>query len=122
MKESFRGVEESIFQSSAKLHLTVTVAALLDDSEQAEAVKALSDCKAEVIDPFLALTGPLEIVVAGIDCMKTNTKHAHVLYASAKAVRDSDEEVLQKVADSINEFFYNRGTYLPTQVFLKHNQ
>lgn len=112
MKESFRGVEKSIFQSPAKLHLTVTVAALLDESEQAQAVKALSDYKTEIMDPLLTLTGPLEIVVAGIDCMNTNTKHTHVLYANAKVVQDSDEEVLQRLADSINEFFYNRGTYL----------
>lgn len=105
------GVEDSIFISSTKLHLTIVVSALLDDSERSEAIKALEDCKAEVVDPLISETGPLNIQVAGIDSMNSELKKVHVLYANAKIVHDSDKEILQTLANGINDFFYNRGKH-----------
>ncbi|KAK4879745.1 hypothetical protein RN001_007891 [Aquatica leii] len=103
------GVEESIFQSSLKLHLTIAVFALMNDSEKEEAVAALSACKTEVIEPLLATSGPWKIQVSGIDCMTENYFKANVLYANAKIVNDTDEDLLQKIANAILEYFYERG-------------
>ncbi|KAF5305209.1 hypothetical protein FQA39_LY09297 [Lamprigera yunnana] len=102
------GVEESIFQSPIKLHLTIAVSVLLSDSEKEEAIAALNTCKSEIIEPFLFTKGHLKIKVTGIDCMNDNFSKVNVLYAKAK-VDSEDEDVLQKLADSISDYFYDRG-------------
>ncbi|XP_031343533.1 activating signal cointegrator 1 complex subunit 1-like isoform X2 [Photinus pyralis] len=103
------GVEDSVFQSPLKLHLTICVFVLLSPSEKEEAVKALNDCKTEVLDTFLSSETPLKVHVAGIDCMNDNHSKVNVLYANAKIVQDNNEEVLQKLANAISDYFYNRG-------------
>lgn len=45
-----RGVEDSIFLSTEKLHLTITTFVLLDDFEIENAVKMLQDCKTDIIE------------------------------------------------------------------------
>lgn len=81
----------------------------MDDNEKAEAVKVLNDCKIQVIDPILSKTGPFTIRVAGIDCMNENLQRVNVLYANAKTVHESDGTILQRIANGISEYFYERG-------------
>lgn len=45
-----RGVEDSIFLSTEKLHLTISTFVLLDDFEIENAVKMLQDCKTDIIE------------------------------------------------------------------------
>lgn len=42
-------MEESIFQSGLKLHLTISVFSLFDDTEVEEAKKTLQDCREKVL-------------------------------------------------------------------------
>lgn len=45
-----RGIDESIFQSPEKLHLTIATFVLLDDFEVENATKILNDCKTDIIE------------------------------------------------------------------------
>ncbi|XP_063922833.1 activating signal cointegrator 1 complex subunit 1-like [Zophobas morio] len=103
------GMEESIFQSPFKLHLTVVVFALLDDHEKSEAIKALQDYKNMILDPLIAKSGPVKIRVSGIDCMNNNYKKVDVLYANAKLVDESEDLSLQKLVNELSDHFYDRG-------------
>lgn len=47
--ENIKGMHESIFQKAERLHLTISVFSLLDDSEITEAIKELNECKEKII-------------------------------------------------------------------------
>lgn len=42
-------IDESLFQTSSKLHLTIGMLKLLDDNEKEQAVNALRNCKENII-------------------------------------------------------------------------
>lgn len=44
-----RGVDETIFQTPSKLHLTIGVMKLLDDAERNQAVEALNYCNEHIV-------------------------------------------------------------------------
>lgn len=106
---SLRGVEESIFQSSLKLHLTINVLVLLNDREKKEAVIALEEFNENFFKPLKEKTGGLKIHVAGIDCMNEDYKKVDVLYAKAKIHNESEETNLQDIANKLSEHFYEKG-------------
>ncbi|RZC38393.1 jmjC domain-containing protein 4, partial [Asbolus verrucosus] len=107
--DKIEGMEESIFQSPQKLHLTIVVFALLDDHEKSEATKALQDYKNTILDPLIKKTGPLKIKIFGIDCMSENLKKVDVLYAKASIVDENEESNLQKIVNGLSDHFYERG-------------
>lgn len=59
--------------------------------------------------PLLKKTGLLKIQVKGIDCMNSNYKRTNVVYAKAKFVNETEEISLQKIADDLSRYFYERG-------------
>ncbi|XP_044751565.1 activating signal cointegrator 1 complex subunit 1-like [Coccinella septempunctata] len=106
LANNYQGVEESIFQSVLKLHLTIAVFTLLDDKERHEALDVLREVK----NSFEKTEVPLKIRVKGLNCMNANYSKVNVLYAEASLAEDSkSEESLQKIADSILNTFYERG-------------
>ncbi|KAF5285750.1 hypothetical protein FQR65_LT02278 [Abscondita terminalis] len=107
--DPIHGLDESIFQSSLKLHLTIVVFALMDSFEKDEAIAALSACKTEVIEPLASSHGPYKIKVSGINCMNDNVAKANILYANAKIEHEGDDDLLQKIANAISEYFYEKG-------------
>ncbi|XP_057660454.1 activating signal cointegrator 1 complex subunit 1 [Diorhabda carinulata] len=106
---SLRGVEESIFQSPLKLHLTINILVLLNDREKNEAVLALEEFNENVLKPLKQKNGELKIHVAGIDCMNGNYKKVDVLYAKAKIYNETEEISLQDIANQLSEHFYQKG-------------
>nr|XP_023020546.1 activating signal cointegrator 1 complex subunit 1-like [Leptinotarsa decemlineata] len=108
-EEDLYGIEDSIFQSHLKLHLTINVMVLLDSREKNEAIKALEDCNTTIMKPLLDVTGPLKIQVSGIECMNNNYEKVDVLYAKAKFLNETEDITLQRVSNAISDFFYERG-------------
>ncbi|KAJ8935076.1 hypothetical protein NQ314_013021 [Rhamnusium bicolor] len=108
-EKNIKGMDESIFQSSLKLHLTVIVFALTDEREKLEAINTLEEYKTTVLCPLLEGTGPLKIHVAGIECMNDNYRNADILYANAKIINETEEVNLQKIVNDISNYFYERG-------------
>lgn len=43
-------IDESLFQTPSKLHLTIGMLKLLDDNEKKQAIEALMNCKEKIIE------------------------------------------------------------------------
>ncbi|CAH0557145.1 unnamed protein product [Brassicogethes aeneus] len=105
--EGIENMEECIFISPLKLHLTLTVFCLFEE-ELHEATKALQEYKEKFVSLFKKY-GSLKIKVEGINIMNNNPKKVDVLYANAKITHDDEEVDLQKIVDDVSEYFYERG-------------
>ncbi|GJQ70415.1 hypothetical protein Trydic_g22843 [Trypoxylus dichotomus] len=101
-------MHETIFQKPERLHLTVGVFSLLNDVERSEAIKALNECKDNVINPIVSKSGPLRITVSGLGCMNNNHNKVNVLYANAKICTGQD--LLQSMVNSISKHFYEKAS------------
>ncbi|CAG9863189.1 unnamed protein product [Phyllotreta striolata] len=108
--ENTRGLEESIFQSALKLHLTIDVLVLLSEAEKKEAKKALQEFNDDVLKPLIARNGPIKIHVSGITKFDDEKiDKVNVVFAKAKFVNETDEVNLQKIANALLEHFYEKG-------------
>ncbi|XP_051795013.1 activating signal cointegrator 1 complex subunit 1 isoform X1 [Acanthochromis polyacanthus] len=99
------GVEGSIFQNPAKLHLTVGTLALLNGTEVRKACEHLQECEKFIRD----ITGgkPLQLEVTGIEYMNDDPAMVDVLYAKVNIKDRSDK--LQVIADRLVEHFVSTG-------------
>ncbi|KAI8438190.1 hypothetical protein MSG28_010811 [Choristoneura fumiferana] len=93
---SSQGVEESVFISANKLHLTVGVMSLMDDEEKLLATTLLTDAKEKVI------------IMKGLAYMKNNPEKIDVLYAKVEEC-GSQSGSLQQVADGVVDHFHSKG-------------
>lgn len=64
-----------------------------------------------VFSPLLEISGPLRLRVEGIDCMNSNYKKTDVLYANVNVINETDEANLQKIANDMANYFYERGNF-----------
>ncbi|XP_057681957.1 activating signal cointegrator 1 complex subunit 1 [Corythoichthys intestinalis] len=99
------GLDESIFQNPAKLHMTVGTLTLLDESEVRKACEHLRECQNFIRD----ITGgnPLPLQVVGIEYMNDDPAMVDVLYAKVNMKDGSDK--LQVIADRLVEYFVSVG-------------
>ncbi|XP_051925699.1 activating signal cointegrator 1 complex subunit 1 isoform X1 [Hippocampus zosterae] len=99
------GLDESIFQNPAKLHLTIGTLTLLDESEVRKACGHLQECQNFIRD----ITGgkPLPLQVASIEYMNDDPAMVDVLYAKVNVTDGSDK--LQVIADRLVEYFVSVG-------------
>ncbi|CAG13304.1 unnamed protein product, partial [Tetraodon nigroviridis] len=100
-----RGVEESIFQNPAKLHLTIGTLVLLNDTEVRKACEHLQECDNIIRD--ITEGKPLQLEVKGIEYMNDDPAAVDVLYAKV-GVRDGSNR-LQAMADRLVEHFVCAG-------------
>ncbi|XP_030611088.1 activating signal cointegrator 1 complex subunit 1 isoform X2 [Archocentrus centrarchus] len=99
------GVEESIFQNPAKLHLTVGTLALLNEVEVRRACEHLQECQNFIRD--ITEGKPLLLEVTGIEYMNDDPAMVDVLYAKVN-VKDASDK-LQVIADRLVEHFVSAG-------------
>ncbi|KAE8591035.1 hypothetical protein XENTR_v10018287 [Xenopus tropicalis] len=104
-----RGVESSIFQNPAKLHLTIGTMVLLSEKEVMQANEILQKCKEEFLDK---ITGgkSLQLQVVGIEYMNDDPAMVDVLYAKVE-MKDGSER-LQLIADRLMQRFVSSGLML----------
>ncbi|XP_069547989.1 activating signal cointegrator 1 complex subunit 1 [Brachyistius frenatus] len=100
-----RGVEGSIFQVPAKLHLTVGTLALLNEMEVRKACEHLHECQTFIRD--ITEGKPLPLEVTGIEYMNDDPAMVDVLYGKVNAKDGSDK--LQAIADRLVEHFVSVG-------------
>ncbi|XP_028826698.1 activating signal cointegrator 1 complex subunit 1 [Denticeps clupeoides] len=100
-----RGIDASIFQNAAKLHLTVGTLALLNAAEVALASELLQQCQGFIRD----ITGgkPLPLTLAGVEYMNDDPSMVDILYAKVEVKDGSDK--LQAIADRLVEHFVASG-------------
>ncbi|CAG5905098.1 unnamed protein product [Menidia menidia] len=99
------GVEESIFQNPAKLHLTVGTLALLNEMEVRKACEHLQEYESFTRD--ITEGKPLQLEVKGIEYMNDDPAMVDVLYAKVNVKDGSDR--LQVIADRLVEHFVSAG-------------
>lgn len=99
------GVEASIFQNPAKLHLTVGTLALLNDMEVRKACEQLQQCQNFIRE--VTEGKPLDLEVKGIEYMNDDPAMVDVLYAKVN-VKDASDK-LQVIADRLVEHFVSCG-------------
>uniref|UniRef100_A0A3Q3Q1U4 K Homology domain-containing protein n=1 Tax=Monopterus albus TaxID=43700 RepID=A0A3Q3Q1U4_MONAL len=99
------GVEGSIFQSAAKLHLTIGTLTLLNDMEVRKACEHLQECRNFIRD--ITDGKPLPLEVSGIEYMNDDPAMVDVLYAKVRVKDRSDK--LQVIADRLVEHFVSAG-------------
>lgn len=99
------GVEESIFQNPAKLHLTVGTLALLNEREVRKACEHLQECQNFIRE--ITEGKPLPLEVKGVEYMNDDPGMVDVLYAKVNVKDESDR--LQKIADRLVEHFVSAG-------------
>ncbi|XP_029312006.1 activating signal cointegrator 1 complex subunit 1 [Cottoperca gobio] len=99
------GVEGSIFQNPAKLHMTIGTLALLNDTEVRKANEHLQQCQNFIRD--ITEGNPLPLEVTGIEYMNDDPAMVDVLYAKVNVKDISDK--LQVVADRLVEHFVSAG-------------
>ncbi|KOC69171.1 Activating signal cointegrator 1 complex subunit 1 [Habropoda laboriosa] len=104
-KKASRGVDETIFQMPTKLHLTIGMLKLLDDTERNQAIEALNYCKEYIVKPIIKKYGRIHIQIQGTDIMNDDPTEVRVLYA--KIIDKS--EVLQKLSDEIVNYYASIG-------------
>ncbi|XP_054623372.1 activating signal cointegrator 1 complex subunit 1 [Dunckerocampus dactyliophorus] len=99
------GVDGSIFQNPAKLHLTVGTLTLLGDTEVRKACEHLQECENFIRD----ITGgkPVPLEVRGIEYMNDDPAMVDVLYTKVNIKEGSDN--LQVIADHLVEYFVSVG-------------
>ncbi|PBC27387.1 activating signal cointegrator 1 complex subunit 1 isoform X1 [Apis cerana] len=96
------GIDEMIFQIPSKLHLTIALLTLLDDTEKNQAIEALNYCHQHIVKPIIEKYGQIPIYLQGTDIMNDDPSETRVLYAKL-----IDNEALEKMVDEIVDY-YNR--------------
>ncbi|XP_054455025.1 activating signal cointegrator 1 complex subunit 1 [Anoplopoma fimbria] len=99
------GVDGSIFQNPAKLHMTIGTLALLNDTEVRKACEHLQECQNFIRD--ITEGKPLKLEVTGIEYMNDDPAMVDVLYAKVNLKDKSDK--LQVIADRLVEHFVSAG-------------
>ncbi|XP_040885458.1 activating signal cointegrator 1 complex subunit 1 [Toxotes jaculatrix] len=99
------GVEGSIFQNPAKLHLTIGTMALLNEMEVRKACEHLQECQNFIRD--ITEGNPLQLVATGVEYMNDDPAMVDVLYAKVNMKDGSDK--LQVIADRLVEHFVSTG-------------
>ncbi|KAL4713007.1 hypothetical protein ACJJTC_012077 [Scirpophaga incertulas] len=103
-----RGLDESIFIKSSKLHLTLGVMCLMDDEERLLASKLLTEARDKIIRPLIQECSPVKIKLKGLSYMNDDPKEIDVLYGCVEE-EGSASGVLQRIADSLVDHFYKAG-------------
>ncbi|KAJ2953712.1 hypothetical protein O0L34_g1332 [Tuta absoluta] len=103
-----RGIDESLFIRSNKLHLTLGMMCLMDNEERLQASKLLTEAKQNIIMPMLENYLPLKLRLKGLQYMNDDPREIDVLYGCVQE-ENAPSGILQQVVDAIVEHFYKAG-------------
>ncbi|KAG5885502.1 hypothetical protein JTB14_013520 [Gonioctena quinquepunctata] len=107
--ETHKGVTQSIFQQSEKLHLTICTLTLLDEEELKTAKQVMSTCYEEVISNIFEKNTRCKIYLEGIEIMNDDPTSVNVLYGKVHMGNQEENDKLQEISDKISEYFYRSG-------------
>lgn len=100
-----RGVDNTVFQTPSKLHLTLGMLILLDDAERKQAIDALDYCKEHIIKPIVDKYEKITVRMQGIDIMNDDPAETSILYATVT----NPDKGLQEIANQTMEYFKGLG-------------
>lgn len=113
-----RSIDDKLFASKQKLHLTIGMLVLLDAKEVSIAQRVLDSCK-DLITSILG-DAPLVVRVQGLEIMNDDSSEVDVLYAKVwspnkEGSSRSDKCKLQQLADGVAKRFLDSGLMLRQQ-------
>ncbi|KAM3835655.1 activating signal cointegrator 1 complex subunit 1 isoform 2-T2 [Vipera latastei] len=100
------GVSSSLFQNSAKLHLTIGTLVLLNEQEIQKAQELLQKCREDLVNTTTK-GKPLTVEIRGIEYMNDDPAMIDVLYAKVH-VKDGSNR-LQLIAERLVDQFVTSG-------------
>ncbi|CAB3230920.1 unnamed protein product [Arctia plantaginis] len=103
-----KGLDESLFIESQKLHLTIGVMCLMDNEERVIASKLFTEAKDKVVGPLLKGHLPLKIRMKGISYMNDDPSQIDVLYGTVQE-ESSAKGLIQELADGLVDYFSKAG-------------
>lgn len=109
-------IDEKLFQSHRKLHLTIAMLVLLNKKEMKQAEKVLFSCKDMIKD--ILQDEPLQVRVQGLEHMNDDASQVDVLYAKVTSCSIKDghpNNRLQQLADEVAQRFQESGLMLQPQ-------
>jgi activating signal cointegrator complex subunit 1 len=106
-----QGFDESLFESSYKLHLTIAPLLLTNESEKSLASQVLNECYENFLKTSVIKDKQIRVRVKGIDCMNDDPTQVHVIYA--KITDLSQNNSFQIIINDI--FSHFEGTKLMTR-------
>ncbi|KAF5285749.1 hypothetical protein FQR65_LT02277 [Abscondita terminalis] len=106
---AINGLHPSMFQNPSKIHLTIAPLVLADNVEEMEAVTLLKECNTQVIKPLFANVEKLKVTLNGVEIMNDDPTNVDVLYGKIQIEPPKYNELLQKMADGIYNYFTNKG-------------
>uniref|UniRef100_A0A6P7G2M0 Activating signal cointegrator 1 complex subunit 1-like n=1 Tax=Diabrotica virgifera virgifera TaxID=50390 RepID=A0A6P7G2M0_DIAVI len=109
LKDPARGISDSIFLSSEKLHLTISTLTLLDDEEITTAKKVLRNCYEEIISKAFPKNRTYSIHMKGIEIMNDDPSSVNVLYGNVEMDDQVQSQNLQYIANNIADYFAMSG-------------
>jgi activating signal cointegrator complex subunit 1 len=106
-----QGFDESLFESSNKLHLTIAPLLLTNESEKSIASQVLNECYENFLKTSVIKDKQIRVKVEGIDCMNDDPTQVNVIYA--KITDLSQNNIFQIIINDI--FSHFEGTKLITR-------
>ncbi|KAM3964822.1 activating signal cointegrator 1 complex subunit 1 [Aphomia sociella] len=103
-----RGLEESLFISAQKLHITVGVMCLMDNEERLHVTKLFTEAKDKIIMPLIQDHLPLRIRLKGLSYMNDDPREINVLYGVVQE-EGTTSGWLQNLADALVKYFSKAG-------------
>lgn len=100
-----RGLDESLFQSVGKVHLTICTLTLLSQTEIEQARELLDQSRQDFIGQLTGDKG-VKVHIRGLEYMNDDPSQVDVLYAKIDTGRD---ERLQEIADRLMQRFVESG-------------
>lgn len=96
-------IDESLFQNSDKLHLTIATLTLVDNEDRVFAAQCLQECIEETRKLLSDHCKPIQMTLCGLEYMNDDPRSVDVLYGKVNC------EPLQKIADYIVDYFAKKG-------------
>ncbi|XP_075589808.1 activating signal cointegrator 1 complex subunit 1 isoform X2 [Dermatophagoides farinae] len=102
-----KSIDESVFQSEHRLHLTLRILYLGDLYEQKKAMKYLENFYQSYLKSFLAEYQPIMLHMKGIDIMNDDPSAANVLYA--KVFEIGQQDLFRQIVNKLYDWFSQSG-------------
>jgi activating signal cointegrator complex subunit 1 len=99
------GIDENIFTSPNKMHLTVCVMPLFNKTEIDQAINLLDECHTEFIQNLISQR-ELRVKLKGLESMNDDPSDVHVLYAKVDLV---NQNFMQELSDRLMKKFVDAG-------------
>ena len=103
-----KSIDESVFQSEHRLHLTLRILYLGDSYEKKKAMKYLDNFYQSYLQPFLVEhQSPIILQMKGIDIMNDDPSEANVVYA--KVFEVGQQDLFRQIVNKLYDCFSRSG-------------